>query len=91
MVDRPWLPGSYPMPQPFVWRTDDGAPGVGEHLADPRASTVVPPFGSNIVGLPMNIVKSLLSCIEGENRMRASVDEYWGNVAALPTPVNNCG
>jgi len=78
-VSRPWLPGSYPMPEPYVWQTDESAPGVGVlTVAEARV-------GENIVGLPQNIVNSLLSCIEGENRLFASVTEY--RASQTPTSV----
>jgi hypothetical protein len=85
-VIRPWLPGSFPMPEPFVWATDDSAPGVGALFPDTRAQPEVPALGSNVAGLPQNIINSVLSCIEGENRMAASVQEYWRNAAPEIAP-----
>lgn len=86
-MNRPWLPGSYPMPEPLVWQTGDGAPGVGALFPDTRAiKPELPPIGDNVEGLPMNIIKSILSCIEGENRVNASVTEYWRNAAPEVAP-----
>jgi hypothetical protein len=50
--DRPWMPGSMPMSEPLI---------VGVPAAR------MPP-GTYTEGLPQNIVNSLFSCLEGENR-----------------------
>jgi hypothetical protein len=72
------------MPEPLVWDTDESAPGVGAYLIDPRSAP--PPLGTNVKGLPQNIVNSIQSCIEGDNRLHDTVAEYWKN-ATSPTPV----
>jgi hypothetical protein len=66
--DRPWLPGSWPMPEPFI-------PGV------PAAR--MPP-GTYTEGLPQNIVNSLFSCLEGENREDELRKQYLENNPPAP-------
>jgi len=67
--DRPWLPGSWPMPEPVI-------PGV------PQAR--MPP-GTYTQGLPQNIVNSLFSCVEGENRQDEIRKAYYENNPPAPT------
>ena len=74
---RPWLPGSDPMPEPFIWADD--SPYV-----DARAP---PPSGYYTKGLPQNIVNSLYSCVEGENRETAIRNEYYAVHVMVPVPI----
>jgi len=66
--DRPWLPGSWPMPEPII-------PGV------PAAR--MPP-GTYTEGLPQNIVNSLYSCLEGELREDELRKRYLENNPQAP-------
>jgi hypothetical protein len=61
--DRPWLPGSWPMPEPFI----GGVPAAR-----------MPP-GTYTEGQPQNIVNSLFSCLEGEIREDELRKRYYEN------------
>jgi len=66
--DRPWLPGSWPMPEPVI----SGVPAAR-----------MPP-GTYTEGLPQNIVNSLFSCLEGENREDALRNTWYENNPQAP-------
>jgi hypothetical protein len=90
--DRPWLPGSDPMPEPFDWtgRAPPGARAMPEPVLDVLARLAKPgtplPPGTYLVGVPQNIINSLASCVEGENRLYQLRDEYWRHYDDRHTP-----
>jgi hypothetical protein len=92
MAERPWLPGSDPAPgYPAHLRVPNPAllasvPGA-RAIANPVPLTDPPPEGTYTIGLPNNVVQSLFSCVDGENKHDAIREEYYRlNAAPIPTP-----
>jgi hypothetical protein len=83
--DRPWLPGSDPMPEPFYW-AGSPLPGARE-IPDQEAAQPQLPKGFYTYGLPRNIVNSLYSCLEGENKQNAERLIWFQHNTPMPTPV----
>jgi len=85
MAERPWLPGSYPEPgYPAHLRKPTAAA-----LLVPGARAIVPegsPEGTYTIGLPNNVVQSLYSCIDGENKRDQVREEYYRINTPVPTP-----
>jgi len=88
--DRPWLPGSEPMPEPFFW-AGPPLPGAREMPDQEAVSAQEPlPPGLYTKAKPQNIVNSLYSCLEGENKQDEDRALWFKNNTpppVVPTPV----
>lgn len=87
MAERPWLPGSYPEPgYPAHLRKP-----TAEALRTPGARAIATPDpgheGHYTIGLPNNVVQSLYSCLEGENREDLVREEYY-RINQPPAPID---
>ena len=85
--DRPWLPGSYPMPEPFHWTGSGEVAPEARAMPEQQAVTETTlPVGYYTYGLPRNVVNALYSCLEGENRQTAERELWYMAHAPAPAP-----